>query len=190
MRIRFTPGARQRNTRKIGGKCNTFPYPATHLSWPKLAKNFRTLAKPCRSWPKLAKTGQSLPKCCQRLAKPCRSWPLVANPCRSWPLLAEAAVYALPRPERGCYTIEAGRLSGDHGKATSREVHVMGTKWSTRRVQVLQNWPRIVELLRKGETLPSIHRQLTESGDIDMALRTFRLYASDIRDRVRRKLEE
>ena len=129
--------------------------------------------------PKLAFDGQTLPK----LA-------IGGHPCRSRPILAEAAVCALPCSERGCYTIKVGRLSGDHGKATSREVYVMGTKWSTRRFQVLRNGPKIVELLRKGETLPSIHTQLTESGDIDMALRTFRLYASEIRDMVRRNLEE
>ena len=55
-------------------------------------------------------------------------------------------------------------------------------KWSVKRIRVMLLAPVIAGMLRDGMTLPEIHKRLSETGEIEMALRTFRLYASPIRD--------
>lgn len=54
--------------------------------------------------------------------------------------------------------------------------------WGKKRLQVEALRSRIVEMVMAGMTLPSIHKQLSDAGTVEINLRSFQRYAAEIRD--------
>ena len=57
-------------------------------------------------------------------------------------------------------------------------------RWGQRKTQVLLCREKIIRLFESGLTICQAHETLTESGKIDMPLRTFRRYAVELRNEV------
>ena len=57
-------------------------------------------------------------------------------------------------------------------------------KWGAKRFQILCLEDEIKAKIREGESLPQIHKLLSESEEIDISLTAFRRYAAPMRDEV------